>query len=180
MAGTSLIERFVSRAGAVQCEVLVTGSLIEACDKLVDCIGEAAPVVISGFDGETTSLIERRLSDEGIKCHVGSVRDLLPGFSVAVTPGHAGISETGTVVIESTSEDVRLASMLADRHFILMPSSTLYSELPEVESLLEEMLQRPGAYVAFITGPSRTADIERVLTIGVHGPREVTVILYGE
>lgn len=181
MAETAkLVDEFVSKARAVQCEVILAGSFLEACEKLADCIGQVTPVVISGFEDEAMTLIEQHLSAKGIDFHTGSVRDLLPGFPIAVTPGHLGISETGTVIIESTSEDVRLASMLADHHIIVMPSSALRCEVSEVEHFLEDLLRKPSAYVAFVTGPSRTADIERVLTIGVHGPKEITVILYEE
>ncbi|MEJ5300611.1 MAG: lactate utilization protein [Thermodesulforhabdaceae bacterium] len=179
---SSLIETFINRAKAVQTEVLIAGALGDACEKLVSYLKETAikHVVLSGFDSQVTDLILKRLSAEGIECFNGSVRDCLPGFLCSVTPGHAGISETGTIIIESTSENVRLASMLADHHIILLPVSALYGELPDVEPILEKMVKGDSLYVAFITGPSRTADIERVLTIGVHGPKRVTVILYGE
>ena len=182
MTEHNLVETFLKRAKAVQCEVVTVKDWNGVCEKLVETVRkcDARSLVVSGFDEETTELINSHCSGEGINCFMGTVRDQLPGFPVAVTPGHAGISETGTVIIESTSEDVRLASMLADHHIIVLSSSALYPELQDVEPLLDRLLQDGSAYIGFITGPSRTADVERVLTIGVHGPRKVTIILYGE
>ncbi len=177
-----MVETFLKRAEAVQCEVVTVRDWSGVCEKVLKTVRkcDARSLVISGFDEETTELINSYCSREGINCFTGPVRNCLPGFSVAVTPGHAGISETGTVIIESTSEDIRLASMLTDHHIIILSSSALYPELSDVEPLLDRLLQDGSAYIGFITGPSRTADIERVLTIGVHGPRKVTIILYGE
>ena len=63
--------------------------------------------------------------------------------------------------------------MLPETHVARFPTSRL---LPDLDALLARVDPSRSRYLACVTGPSRTADIERVLTIGVHGPRKLIVI----
>ena len=88
-----------------------------------------------------------------------------------------GIAETGTLVIDSTSEELRLATMVSEVHVAVLPINRLRATSLDLE---KELLQTMGTgpnYWAFITGASRTADIERVLALGVHGPLELHILL---
>ena len=95
-----------------------------------------------------------------------------------VTGVNFAIATTGTLVIESTPEALRLASTLPEKHFALLdPRKILRDDIAAVAPLRQFHRTQPRNYLAWITGPSRTADIERVLTIGVHGPRELHILL---
>ncbi len=97
---------------------------------------------------------------------------------VGVTSACFAIADTGSLVLESTAEDVRLASTLPTHHFVLLDRSKVVADgLAAIEPLRRMHQQSPRNYIAYITGPSRTADIERVLTIGVHGPKQLTILL---
>ncbi|PLX98256.1 MAG: hypothetical protein C0623_13110 [Desulfuromonas sp.] len=95
-----------------------------------------------------------------------------------VTGANFAIAETGSIALESTDEQVRLATTLPSKHFVLLDPGKIVSDgmaaIPHVRKLHENA---PRNFLAYITGPSRTADIERVLTIGVHGPKELHIIL---
>lgn len=92
-----------------------------------------------------------------------------------------GIAETGTLVLDSTMEDVRMATMLAEIHIAILPASKIKFKATDLESELNAVLKKDAAsYIAFITGASRTADIERVLAIGVHGPQELHILILEE
>ncbi|NOY12674.1 MAG: lactate utilization protein [Deltaproteobacteria bacterium] len=98
--------------------------------------------------------------------------------AAGVTSACFAIADTGTLVLESTAEDVRLASTLPARHFVLLDRRKIVADgLAAVEPLRRMHQQQPRNYIAYITGPSRTADIERVLTIGVHGPKQLYILL---
>ena len=98
--------------------------------------------------------------------------------TAGVTGANFALAATGTLVLESTPEPVRLATTLPERHFVLLdPAKIIADDFAAVPYLREFHRRQPRNYLAYITGPSRTADIERVLTIGVHGPRELHILL---
>ncbi|MBL8212142.1 MAG: lactate utilization protein [Bryobacterales bacterium] len=95
-----------------------------------------------------------------------------------ITSADYGLAETGSVVTRSASE-ARLASLLPPAHIAILPMSRLLSGLDELFTLVP----RPPATSAstvFITGPSRSADIEMILVRGVHGPKVIHVIVVAE
>lgn len=102
------------------------------------------------------------------------------GLRNALVEAEYAIAETGSVVIDSTNENLRLATCLAEKLIVIFPLSKLVANIHDVAKFLEERTSGAGGYVAFITGASRTADIERVLTIGVHGPKKMTVIVLND
>ena len=102
------------------------------------------------------------------------------GIRRALIEADYAIAETGSVVIDSCNENLRLASCLAEKLDVILPLSKLVESMHDVTDFLEERTSGSGGYVAFITGASRTADIERVLTVGVHGPKEMTVIILND
>lgn len=88
-----------------------------------------------------------------------------------------GIADTGTLVQNAGTAEQRLVSSLPPMHIALLASAKILPDL--ATALLQVESLRRGCAV-LITGPSRTADIERVLTIGVHGPGRLIVILFDE
>jgi L-lactate dehydrogenase complex protein LldG len=91
------------------------------------------------------------------------------------------LAESGTLVLASRTEGSQLASLAPPIHVALYQRSQVYATLEEVLERLpvprEPREPLPGRAVVFITGPSRTADIEQILIRGVHGPREVHAVL---
>jgi L-lactate dehydrogenase complex protein LldG len=102
------------------------------------------------------------------------------GIDMGMTWADYGIADTGTLVIASDSEDNRLATMLCEVHVAILNVSDIRVSADDMVEELSAMTARTGSYTAFITGASRTADIERVLAIGVHGPLELHIILVEE
>ncbi len=102
------------------------------------------------------------------------------GLAVGVVRAAKGIAQTGTCVVVADDEAQRLDTMLPEVSVILLDSSDILPDLPSAAPFLREQQTRGRAsYVSFITGPSRTADIERVSAIGVHGPLELHIVLVG-
>jgi L-lactate dehydrogenase complex protein LldG len=97
-------------------------------------------------------------------------------FDVGITTAQAGIAETGTLVLDSSFERNRLASVVPPVHIAILPASRIYATLADVLAMLQSGKELSPA-ITFITGPSRTADIELTLTIGVHGPQKLYVII---
>lgn len=97
-------------------------------------------------------------------------------FDVGISAAQAAIAETGTLVLDSTRERNRLVSLVPPVHIAIIRASQIYRTLSEVLTFMRETKEVSPA-VTFITGPSRTADIELTLAIGVHGPQELYVII---
>lgn len=87
------------------------------------------------------------------------------------------LADTGSLVADQTAVEQRLASTLPAIHIALIGTDRI---LPDKGAVFSRITPQSSRYIAFITGPSRTADIERVLTIGVHGPRRLLVIAIDE
>ena len=112
-----------------------------------------------------------------------------PGLSFEVTRQGAaqakiGISQmewaladTGSLVQDQGAVEQRLVSSLTSIHIALVASGNI---LDGKKALFQRINPSTSRYIAFITGPSRTADIERVLTIGVHGPERLVIIFVDE
>ena len=98
------------------------------------------------------------------------------GFDVGISTAQAAIAETGTLVLDSAHERHRLVSLVPPVHIAIVDAATICTTLSEALTMLQNGKELSPA-VTFITGPSRTADIELTLTIGVHGPQELYVII---
>lgn len=96
-----------------------------------------------------------------------------------VTVAAFGVAESGNVAVVGSAED-RAACFLAEHLLLLLHVEDL---VPTLDAALERVaaLVAGGArYVTLMTGPSRTADIERVLTVGVHGLTALTIVVVGQ
>jgi L-lactate dehydrogenase complex protein LldG len=105
-------------------------------------------------------------------------RALAADADLGVTGVDLAIAETGTLVVVSGAGRPRSASLLPPCHVAVFDRDVLVTSLLQAGLALEAWHEGPppegrGASINFITGPSRTADIELTLTRGVHGPREV-------
>ena len=99
-----------------------------------------------------------------------------------ITGANALVAATGTVMLVSNEGNARLASALPPVHIVIAGIDKLVPSLADVTTMLESLPrsatgQPISTYVSFISGPSRSADIELSLSMGVHGPRHVHIIL---
>jgi L-lactate dehydrogenase complex protein LldG len=98
---------------------------------------------------------------------------------LGVTRAQWGIAETGTLVLESARERHRLVSLLPPVHVALLRAGALLGTLGEALAATRGSTGAPASRtITFVTGPSRTADIELTLVVGVHGPRELHVFVH--
>lgn len=164
------------------CQPLVSG----CAEKLsvpagVLCDRKRRKVLAAPALAETeTRYLASRCHACGIDFVRNGLRDHLAGIDVGLTMADYGVAETGTIVVDCADEEVRLATMISEVHVALLPGHHLYADAFELEQVLAERFAAPPNYCAFITGPSRTADIERVLALGVHGPLELHIVVIKE
>jgi L-lactate dehydrogenase complex protein LldG len=101
-----------------------------------------------------------------------------PGDQVSVTPAFAGIAETGTLMLISGAETPSTLNFLPDTHIVVLNADQVLASYEEGWSRLRARGAMPRT-VNFITGPSRTGDIEQRIQLGAHGPRRLHIVLVG-
>jgi L-lactate dehydrogenase complex protein LldG len=127
-----------------------------------------------GRDAAGVTLVERFVANaEAVGCHVhrGAGPDV---EGAGVSTALYGLADTGSVVLASGPDEPRRNSLLPDVHVTLLAEDRILPGLDDVFAALGSDL--PSS-LAIVTGPSRSADIEQKLAVGVHGPREVHVVL---
>jgi len=169
------METFISAAQNVGAEVVKVANIAEAGQYIGKHAGGTIllPHQQSLERAELATALEQQA-----KTLVAFDKNQAEQAAAGVTGANFAIAETGTIALESTDETVRLATTLPTRHFVILDPQKIVADgqaaIPYVRQLHEKT---PQTYLAYITGPSRTADIERVLTIGVHGPKELHILL---
>ncbi|HMK43115.1 MAG TPA: lactate utilization protein [Dissulfurispiraceae bacterium] len=179
-----MFESFMTKAiAAGNTEVQRFGTKAEALDFVVQFMQKEGVSDSAGsygvwaacpfLDGMDKSGIAQRLP--GLKFEF--TRETAKQAKVGVTQMDWGVANTGTLAQDSTKVDQRLASALPWIHVMLLPSTNIVADLP---ALFSKVDPKKSNYIALITGPSKTADIERVLAIGVHGPERVVIVCVDE
>jgi L-lactate dehydrogenase complex protein LldG len=106
-----------------------------------------------------------------------ALRDALAGAELGISGADYALAETGTLVMVAGPDNPRLATALPPVHAAVIRPERI---LPSFTDLASHLRAGPdSSCLTLITGPSRTADIEQTITIGVHGPGELHVIIYG-
>jgi L-lactate dehydrogenase complex protein LldG len=170
------------RAEAVQTVFSLVKDLDEALRYTVTLTKKqgGATLAAPGLEGAQRTALEALCAENGISLITENLRAHTESIHTGFTQVQWGIAETGTVVLDSTSEDTRIATMLSETHVAVVPQSRIHPNAEALQTELNQLMQSPPRYMAFISGASRTADIERVLTIGVHGPQELHILVLEE
>lgn len=105
----------------------------------------------------------------------------LPGCDVSITGCEALVARTGTIVMSTGQPSGRTVSVYAPVHICIAYTKQLVYDLKDALQMLKDKYgERLPSLITFATGPSRTADIEKTLVVGVHGPKEVYCFLVDE
>ena len=102
----------------------------------------------------------------------------LPGCDASITDCEFLVARTGTIVMSAAQQSGRTVSVYAPVHICIAYTSQLVYDVKDaLQSLKEKYVGNIPSLITFATGPSRTADIEKTLVTGVHGPKEVYCFL---
>jgi L-lactate dehydrogenase complex protein LldG len=174
---TTLFDDFKLRAEAVSAEVHRVATKNEAIEFITRFLsveqGRSVWVEGSLLDGvDHAGLLEKL---PGLTFDV--TEDAAEASTVGVSQMECAIAMTGTLVMDAAPVARRLASALPVIHVAVVPTDAIEPDMP---SALKRVTPHQSGYISMITGPSRTADIERVLTIGVHGPSRLVIVFVDE
>lgn len=176
MINQQLVDQFSETAAAVGAEVISVSSVVEAAEFIAGKI-EGSLLLPIFASGRRTQL-KVALKKVGCRLVTDDFRAKAEQAEAGVTGVNFAIADTGSLVLESTAEDIRLVTTLPPKQFALLDPQKIVADGLEAVAPLRRLHERDAHnYIAYITGPSRTADIERVLTIGVHGPKELFILL---
>jgi L-lactate dehydrogenase complex protein LldG len=127
--------------------------------------------------GELTDLVSSKLGLPLCRTDKAYAVADLESCSAGLTECDALVAQTGSVLITSRSAGGRALSVLPPHHVVLARREQLVSDLPAAFALLKQKYSRNyPSFISFITGPSRTGDIERILVLGAHGPKKLTIL----
>lgn len=169
-------------------QLRVTGGMVDHFEKKLTAVhGEFQRVAEDGIVPAIADYL--KANDYGTRLAVSPALQSLPwpkeweivfGATrgdelVGVTPCFTAVAETGSVVLLSSPESPTSLNFLPDHHIVLVRADQLVGYLEDVWPLLRGQGEPPRT-VNFITGPSKTADIEQTIQYGAHGPRTIRVL----
>lgn len=107
-------------------------------------------------------------------------REAHAGDAVGITGAFCALEETGTLLLVSGPETPASVSLLPETHIALLDAGRLQPHMEDAFDRVRESCSPWPRALNFVSGPSRTADIEQTIVIGAHGPARVHVVLYGQ
>jgi L-lactate dehydrogenase complex protein LldG len=180
--GAHLFPEFEMRTKAVSSELFRVPKASDATAilmELVDAIQAKKAVVVESplqqAAGITSALRSRGVTVYTEAADIAAHADTA---DIGISGVEFGIAETGSVFQDGYDIATRLVTILPPLHVVFLRSAHIVPGIEEAFEIISPGFDR--GYVGFITGPSRTADIERVLTIGVHGPSRFAIIAVDE
>ncbi len=174
-----MYETFKGRAEAVNAEVHRVATRRDAFEFITthlrsEAVADAPQSRAVWADAGFLTGAERRgLAAETPGLSFDVTRERAADSKVGISQMAWGLADTGSLFQDATDPGQRLVSTLPAQHVALLQTDRIIADLP---SLLARIDPRRSPYLSLITGPSRTADIERVLTIGVHGPGRLIIL----
>jgi len=176
-----LYERFKTKMEAVSGECYRVKTLKEAEELVAQLLKAKGVQTVAMVDSPLTCGLNltEQLPLAGVTVYKERYQEVTPTVGAGITEMKWGIAELGTLVQYAVDVQERLCSAFTPIHIALVQTSALLPNIMTALSVIHSEPQIPG-FVGFVTGPSRTSDIERVLTIGVHGPEQLLAVFVDE
>lgn len=159
-----MVTRFLDNAGKAAAQARRVKSARSLGKTLTELLPAEASVYCPG---------KSKLEQSAAKALKNRVEDYAAA-EICVEEVLAGIAETGSLVCSSDEGRAVQASLLPARHVALLPTAKIFATL---DDFFAGVAANPPTNFTLITGPSRTADIELTLAIGVHGPGQVDILV---
>jgi len=179
-AFTDLAARFTESLTAAKGEVRRVESLDSAwreIDTLLHEVQASAVVANDELPLNGVALTQRWPDCEWhiVGQTAGNLRQFCAHADLGLSGVEAGLAETGSLIVSSGAGKSRLATLLPPVHVAMVPVTCL---MPDIFTWTAQRSEKMPTNVTLISGPSKSADIEMTLTLGVHGPKRLIVVLY--
>lgn len=149
------------------------------CENLLDSSQEFKQKSLAAPEAKLNKLLIEKCAKHNIQLIQGKLKNYVAGIDMSIVNALCAQANTGSVLVNTSDENVLLATALAEVSIILLPKKDILDNQQALAPILETNLQN-NSNLTLITGPSRTADIERVLTLGAHGPLALYVLIIEE
>ena len=180
--GTTLDEQwalFAKNAGDLKADFQLLNSADEARHAIVALRDREKWQRVAGHSGDLTNAVCPPLNLPLLRTDRPYDVHGLEACDAGISECDALIAQTGTVLVTNRSAGGRALSVLPPHHVVLARRDQLVADLPAAFELLQQKYAANyPSMISFITGPSRTGDIERILVLGAHGPKKLTIICF--
>lgn len=178
IASAGTIERFTAQATRAASIVHHPASLADVA-QLADRCAAGTTIALAPTVADRHPSLVSALGSRALVVHDTSDPRALADAPVGIVAGDLAIAETGSVLVDNTGFGDRLVSMFPLIVIQVVRVTDLRSDLDDAATWLSARIGQPG-FAQLVTGPSRTADIERSLTIGVQGPNDLHIALLAD
>jgi L-lactate dehydrogenase complex protein LldG len=178
----SMLEQFIDELLNVNAEVRRVNSRDELKSSITELVREKEITSFALWESDYLNALGLKslLKEEGSALRKSSDKNALAQAEIGITDVDYAIADTGTLVLLTDGKRPRGVSLLPPIHLAIVREDKLIRNISELFIILKQQLDNSSdisSCMTFITGPSRTADIELNLTLGVHGPKELYVFI---
>ena len=170
---------FEENAKAASAEIYKVKDFAEAESTLMDLLKEFAPkeiIAVGGDENPALKNIYNKVAASGktIFTDKFEIAEHKASADIGISVAEFGVGETGSLCVDNYSYEARVTSMLPFVNIVFLNANYMVENVTSACKIISNVFDK--GYVGFVTGPSRTADIERVLSLGVHGPNRLLII----
>ncbi|HXC38184.1 MAG TPA: lactate utilization protein C [Burkholderiales bacterium] len=169
-----LLVRFRAGAESMQCTVVEVGAPASVPRTAAESL-RSLQLPLSGCMTDDLASLDWNAAGLNLQA-----RPAVDADAVGVTSCFAAIAETGTLMLVSGPGRPGSVSLLPETHIAVVNRSRIVPYMEDAWDLLRKELGEPPRAVSFISGPSRTGDIEQTIVLGAHGPYRVQIIVVND
>jgi len=168
---------FRQKATGLKADFHLLSGREELANKVAELRKAEGWTKVGAHSGVLTDFACQRLDLPICRTERGYQVEELENCNAGITECDALVAQTGSVLVTALSASGRALSVLPPHHVVLARRDQLVGDLPEAFALLKQKYgAKHPSFISFITGPSRTGDIERILVLGAHGPQKLTIL----
>jgi L-lactate dehydrogenase complex protein LldG len=172
------IELFRKNAEDLKAEFRVCANASEAAQHIKGLASAGNWKKIGRHSGDLTDAVAPQLGLKEILTDTGYAVNDLESCDAGITECEALVAQTGSVLVSAPSAGGRALSVLPPHHIVLARREQIVPDLSvALQRVSEKYKDKFPSFLSFISGPSRTGDIERILVLGAHGPKKLTILL---
>jgi len=172
------IELFRRNLEELKVEFQICAGPREAVQHVKNLARDGGWKKIGRHSGELTDAIAPGLGLAEVKTDNGYTLNDLESCDAALTECEALVAQTGSVLVSAPGAGGRALSILPPHHVVLARQNQMVPDLGAALHRMQEKFKNHfPSFLSFISGPSRTGDIERILVLGAHGPKKLTILL---